>query len=51
MNDIPESSDIFDFILYADDTSLKSFINIRSHPVSKTEISMFINQELSKVND
>ena len=24
MNDIPSSSDYFDFILYADDTSLKS---------------------------
>ena len=51
MNDIPESSSYFDFILYADDTSLKSVINTTNPNFSKLETSFFINQELTKVND
>ena len=51
MNDIPESSAIFDFILYADDTSLKSFINTRLTNCSNSQLSSVLNSELSKVND
>ena len=51
MNDIPQSSSVFNFILYADDTSLKSFIDIKVPNLTKTEISNSINHELSKVND
>ena len=50
MNDIPSSSDYFDFILYADDTSLKSFISTRD-PTNKTQVSDKINHELTKIND
>ena len=49
MNDIPNSSDLFDFILFADDTSLKSFINTRNLLLSQA--SSKLNSELSKVND
>ena len=49
MNDIPNSSDLFDFILFADDTSLKSFINTRNFLLSLA--SSKLNLELSKVND
>ena len=51
MNDIPESSSYFDFVLYADDTSLKSFINTKNPHFQKSHISTTINTELSKVND
>ena len=48
MNDIPESSEIFDFILYADDTSLLNSINL-SIPLSQDV--KIINKELSKIFD
>ena len=51
MNDIPSSSNYFDFILFADDTSLKSFINTRNVNFNLTAVSNEINTELDKVND
>ena len=51
MNDIPQASSYFDFILFADDTSLKSFINTRISNITKNHISYSINLELAKVND
>ena len=51
MNDIPFSSKHFDFILFADDTSLKSYMNIHSHTFSKKSVSDMINAELAKVHD
>ena len=51
MNDIPQDSSFFDFILFADDTSLKSFINTKLPNISKSQISISINAELDKVND
>ena len=48
MNDIPEVSNIFTFILYADDTTLKSYIKIEN---CINTISNDINMELSKVSD
>jgi hypothetical protein len=48
MNDIPESSLIFDFILYADDTTLSSAAHIKlPSDVKNTETK--INKELSNV--
>ena len=49
MNDIPSSSDIFDFILFADDTSLKSFINTKNTQLSTKENSNILNKELENV--
>ena len=51
MNDIPASSDYFDFILFADDTSLKSFIDTKISHFNKSQISSIINRELAKVYD
>ena len=51
MNDITESSSYFEFILYADDTSLKSVINTTKQHFSIADTSLKINQELNKVND
>ena len=51
MNDIPFSSKYFDFILFADDTSLKSFMNIHTPTFSKQYLSNTINAELAKVHD
>ena len=51
MNDIPQASSYFDFILFADDTSLKSFINTKIPNITKSQIATRINVELSKVND
>lgn len=51
MNDIPEASSFFTFILYADDTSLKSFMNAnKQHPHTGAS-SDLINRELKKVSD
>ena len=51
MNDIPESSSYFDFILYADDTSLKSYINCKDRLHLSSQNSQTINSELAKVYD
>ena len=51
MNDIPSASEIFKFILFADDTSLKSFINSKLPGFSIENSSHLINIELQKVND
>ena len=50
MNDITEASDLFDFILYADDTSLNTTLEIiaNRHPNSTQES---INIELNKLNN
>ena len=47
---IPECSSLFSFLLYADDTSLVSHININDGDSSNSPISI-INTELVKVND
>ena len=51
MNDIPSASDIFKFILFADDTSLKSFINSKLPGFSIESSTRIFNIELQKVND
>ena len=47
INDINQASKIFKFILYADDSTLKSIVNC-SDPKSVSEI---INKELEKIHD
>ena len=49
INDIDKSSDSFDFICYADDTTLSSIMN--SFSSTEQSIENSINDELSKVND
>ena len=49
INDIAKSSDSFDFICYADDTSLSSIINYFNSTDNSIENN--INNELAKVND
>ena len=49
MNDIAESSKLFDFILYADDTSLTATLEIIAHS-NPGNIQDSINDELNKLN-
>ena len=51
INDIPNSTKFFDFVLFADDTSLKSVINTKSPNFSKLDLTNTINKELSSVHD
>ena len=51
MNDIPNSSDIFNFLLFADDTSLKSCLDIKKANFSLSHTEDIINRELQKVHD
>ena len=51
MNDIPFSSKYFEFILFADDTSLKSYMNIHVPTFSKQNLSNTINKELENVHN
>ena len=51
MNDIPNSSDLFNFLLFADDTSLKTFINSKLPNFSINATSNTINTEIQKVHD
>ena len=51
MNDIPNSSSFFKFLLFADDTSLKSFLDTKLPNFSINQLSDTINNELQKVHD
>ena len=51
MNDIPEASDVFSFILYADDTTLKSYITVDKNDLNLNPCFDALNLELSKVSD
>ena len=51
MNDIPYSSSFFKFLLFADDTSLKTLIDTKIPNFSITETSNIINTEIQKVHD
>ena len=50
MNDIPNCSSIFKFILYADDTSLLNSIQLSISVNCKDKIDK-MNEELSKISD
>ncbi len=49
INDIAEASKIFDFIIYADDTTLSTTLEIKNNNAQTT--SQVINAELMLVND
>ena len=50
MNDIPQSSQSFRFILYADDTNLFTTVEY-SLPISISNVSEILNNELKEIND
>ena len=50
MNDIPQSSQSFRFILYADDTNLFTTVEY-SLPISLSNVSEILNNELKEIND
>ena len=49
INDFPLSSELFHFIMYADDTTLSSTIDLFNEVTNKY-ITTQINNELSKIN-
>ncbi len=51
MNDIAHSSKMFDFIIYADDTTLSTTIEIVVRTTTDLTISNVLNNELSLVNN
>ncbi len=51
MNDIAHTSKMFDFIIYADDTTLSTAIEIVVRSTTDLTISEILNNELSMVNN
>ena len=51
MNDIPNSSSMLKFILFADDTSLLDTINLSISPNDNDSLIQSLNTELSKIYD
>ena len=51
VNDLPQCSNKFDFIMYADDTTLSSTIDSFSDINSNTNADSLINAEICKVID
>ncbi len=51
MNDIAQSSKLFDFIIYADDTTLSTTIEIVVRTTTNVPINDILNNELSMVNN
>ena len=49
INDFPESTKKFDFIIYADDTTLSSTINTFNNKLKNVDTQTLINDELSKI--
>ena len=50
MNDLPNASEVFEFILFADDADLLSTIQY-SIPITSTNINEALNSKLSEVHD
>ena len=50
MNDLPNASEVFEIILFADDTDLFSTIEY-SIPITSTNVNETLNSELSEVHD
>ena len=46
INDLPSSSNLFEFLMYADDTTLNCFID----KLATHNINIVINEHLDKVN-
>ena len=51
MNDIPEASPLFKYIIFADDTSLLHAMNLSVPLTLETNNNQLINLELSKIHD
>ena len=51
MNDLSQASNLFDFIMYADDTTLSSNLNKLSNNEHDQDLNTAINNELTKIND
>ncbi len=51
MNDIDHASKMFDFIIYADDTTLSTTIEIVTRTTTDLTTSDILNNELSMVNN
>ena len=51
MNDIPNSSSILKFVLFADDTSLLDTINLSISPTEENPNIRILNNELSSIYD
>ena len=51
INDFPQANNIFNFIMYADDTTLSSTLNAFTEHNNNLDLCAFINYELLKVNE
>ncbi len=51
INDIAHEGKIFDFIIYAGDTTLSSTLKIIFRNTDNKDINTVINEELTKIND
>ncbi len=51
INDIAEASNVFDFIIYADDASLSTSLEITYNKGSNSSIQNIINNELANISD
>ncbi len=51
INDIATSSNLFDFIIYADDTNLSTTLAIIVRNTNNTDVETYINKELAGIND
>ncbi len=49
--DIDKSSNLFDFIMYADDTTLSTTLEITIRDTKNTDVKSYINMELASIND
>ena len=50
MKDLPNAGEVFEFILFADDSDLFSTIEY-SIPITRTNVNKTLNGELSEVHD
>ena len=51
INDFAQASKVFNFLIYADDTTLSSTLNVFSDNTHDQHLESLINEELVKIND
>ena len=51
INDFAQASHMFNFLIYADDTTLSSTLNVFSDNTHDRNLESLINEELVKIND
>ena len=51
INDFAQASKMFNFLIYADDTTLTSTLNVFSDNTHDQNLESLINEELVKIND